>query len=485
MFCPKCGQNNADTSTFCVNCGNSLKPAAPPQPPAQPAYPPQAPLSSYTPQTASPQYPPQQPPYPPQAPPPHYTYPPQAPPPPYAPQPPRKNRTGLIVGLVAGGVVLIAAILALILLLPSDPSVAGVWYSDSLGAVLEFRDNGKVYVYTADDEYKGEYEFDRRTAEGILYVEDDEVEFTLKSSKLVFEDGSSFRQADKNFDIAAFLDEMSPTPVPAATSPPPAESEPQESVTLAVETVTDQTMTLSFAFGDRTGSYTGQIVDGLPQGYGTFTTSNSEGTIWYYEGFWEAGHLYGDGTTVWEDGFSEGGWYEDDFLNGEGWESWYGILRYEGGYVDGYYHGQGTYYNYHGEIVYSGTFYYGIIQESAQDRSDRVGAFKDQSVPCTIDELYDACANEISIRAEVTGEIFQVFYYPETDPTSCEIRIYLNGIQDADYVIEINYLLSEGEALPVEGQSVTIWGTTEYLYTYTTYDGVDLTVPQLEAWSVE
>jgi hypothetical protein len=39
--------------------------------------------------------------------------------------------------------------------------------------------------------------------------------------------------------------------------------------------------------------------------------------------------------------------------------------------------------------------------------------------------------------------------------------------------------------VPVEGQTVTVWGTTEYLYSYTTMDGDYLTVPLLEAWSVE
>ena len=451
MFCPNCGQQNIDNAAFCVRCGYTLQTANPMQPMRpQQAYPPQDTYMGYPPPA------------------------------------PKKRGKGLLIGLIIGGTVLIAAAVVLvILLLPGGPSVTGVWYNNSVGAVLEFRDNGRVYVYTADDQYKGEYEFDKQKSEGVIFLDDEEAEFELKNDKLVLED-TSFRRADDDFDIDDFIAQADGS-VSATISEQPSASAVTVEATPAptVQTVTEQTITLSFAFGERTGTYTGEVADGLPNGYGTFTSENSEGTIWSYEGSWVSGHFNGQGTSVWEDGFATGGWYENDYLNGEGWESWYGVVQYAGEYLNGDYHGQGTYYNYHGEIIYSGTFYYGIIQESAQDRNARVGAFKDQSVPCTIDELYNACESEISIRAEVSGEIFQVFYYPESNPTLCEIRIYENGIQDAEHVIEIYYLLSEGEALPVEGQSVTVWGTTEYLFTYTTYDGVDLTVPQLEAWSVE
>ena len=32
---------------------------------------------------------------------------------------------------------------------------------------------------------------------------------------------------------------------------------------------------------------------------------------------------------------------------------------------------------------------------------------------------------------------------------------------------------------------VTVWGTVEYLYTYTTDAGQENTIPNVEAWSVE
>ena len=458
MFCPKCRQQNVDNAAFCVRCGYPLQTANP----VQPVTPPQA---GYPPQTG---------------------YPPQGAYMSYPPPPPKKRGNGLLIGLLIGGTVLIAAAAVLILLLTGGTPVTGVWYSNTLVNVLEFKENDKFYITTAYDTFKGTYEYDKGSGKGVLTYDGEEYEFTVEKDTLVLDDISKYKRADADFDIDAFLEDNAVVVLPTESAVIPTPELTTEPTPIqAVETVNEQTMTLSFAFGDRTGTYSGEIVDSLPNGYGTYTTENLDGTIWTYEGAWVSGHFSGQGTSVWEDGFSAGGQYENDYLNGEGWESWYGVVQYEGGYLDGAYHGQGTYYNCHGEIVYSGTFYYGIIRESAQDRSDRVGAFKDQSVPCTMDELYSACDNELSIRAEVSGEIFWILYSPESSPTYCRMLIYVDGVCDQDHIIEVNYELSEGEALPVEGQTVTVWGTTEYLYSYTTYDGDYLTVPLLQAWSVE
>jgi hypothetical protein len=39
--------------------------------------------------------------------------------------------------------------------------------------------------------------------------------------------------------------------------------------------------------------------------------------------------------------------------------------------------------------------------------------------------------------------------------------------------------------MPVLGQIVTVWGTAETLYDYTTQLNAVISVPQLETWSVE
>jgi len=453
MFCQNCGHQNKAGDAFCANCGNALQTVNMQQP--QGMYmPPQG------------QYPPMQ-----------------------NQQKPKKSRKGLAIGLSAAGVVLVAAAVVLVILLMGGTSVVGVWYSDTLGEAMEFRDNGRVYTYSAYDDIKSKYEYNKRTGNGIITTDDEEYAFTVEKERIKIEDKGTYKRADEDFDIDEFIDDIiaalppveTPQPTPVETPQPTPVETPQPTP----ETVTDQTMTIAFVYGERTGVYTGEILNGLPDGYGRFATVNLDGVGWVYEGQWAAGHLSGQGTTVWEDGFSNGGWYENDLLNGEGWEIWYGVVQYEGGYLDGEYNGQGTYYNYHGEILYSGAFNNGFIAESAQDRLNRVGAFKDQSVPSTVAELYSACEYEVSVRAQVTGEIFDIYVYPETNPSYCEYLIYVDGVWDTGSIIKVFYTLSEGEPVLAEGQIVTVWGTTEYLYSYTTVDGEYLTVPLIEAWSVE
>ena len=84
--------------------------------------------------------------------------------------------------------------------------------------------------------------------------------------------------------------------------------------------VSDQQMTLSLSYGDRSGTYTGEVNDkNVPNGKGKFTTKNSKGMTWVYEGQFKDGHFDGSGKTTWPDlGRSEEGTYSNDRLNGQG-----------------------------------------------------------------------------------------------------------------------------------------------------------------------
>ena len=78
------------------------------------------------------------------------------------------------------------------------------------------------------------------------------------------------------------------------------------------ETVENQELTLSMKDWDstglalediqRTGTYTGEVVDGIPNGTGRFDTQNEEGTSWYYDGEFVNGVFQGQGTCVFNAG---------------------------------------------------------------------------------------------------------------------------------------------------------------------------------------
>ncbi len=74
-------------------------------------------------------------------------------------------------------------------------------------------------------------------------------------------------------------------------------------------------MTLNLSYGDRTGTYSGDVNEqGLPHGQGKFTSTNSEGEKWTYEGEFKNGHFDGEGKTTWKSGTMEIGTYKDDVI---------------------------------------------------------------------------------------------------------------------------------------------------------------------------
>lgn len=479
MYCTNCGRHNSDNAAFCVNCGSSLA--------GQRVQAQQVPLA---PQSVP-------------------VIPIQAAPQGAGQQPGKKNRRGLLIGLIIGGIVLIGALVLFIVLAgfwltgkssddsktDDSDSIAGLWSSEERAEVLKFKDNGTVYIYSAEDDRKGEYEYNSEDSEGIITIDDSDYDFVVDDDEIDVDNmGIYVREDAEDFDVDEFIEnaesaadgaaDTTASQTTAAPTPEPTEASATVT-TAAVDTVVDKELVLTFDFGDFSGLYTGDLVNDLPNGYGSFMSSDSDGVAWVYDGQWVDGHFNGQGTTTWEDGYSETGMYRNDYLNGEGKEYLYGSLRYEGTYTDAYHNGQGTLYNHHGEVIFSGSFNYGYIQETPDARSARVGAFKDQSVPVTGSELYQACETETSIHAAITGTVFDIYVYDVNDQYYCDFLMYEQGIEDTAHIVLVYYRLTEGEPMVTDGQSVTVWGTTEYLYSYTSNSDEYLTVPLLEAWSVE
>lgn len=130
-------------------------------------------------------------------------------------------------------------------------------------------------------------------------------------------------------------------------------------------------------FGD--GTYTGDMVVGVPQGEGAYTWDNGD----YYIGSWENGIRTGKGKFIWVNGdvyegdfvegertgkgklvFSNGDVYEGDFVNGErigkGIYRWSNGNSYEGDFIDDERTGKGVYITADGNI-YEGDFEKGMF----------------------------------------------------------------------------------------------------------------------------
>ena len=260
-------------------------------------------------------------------------------------------------------------------------------------------------------------------------------------------------------------------------------SEPTPAPTPTNETVIEKEMTLQFSFGERTGIYTGEIAEGMPNGEGKFTTLNDENIGWFYEGKWANGHFEGLGTTVWDDGFKETGEYKNDELEGPGQEFWNGVMVYDGNYQNGIYNGQGTLYNDRGDVVYAGSFNNGYFQESAEQREARLTPFKQSCKEMAYADYYISADNETGDKLKLTGEIFQVYEQDETEPYFCDFLMYAEN--NENQIVQVYYRLNDGEPRLEDGQTVTVYGTVEYLYSYVSKSEEDISAPHIEAWSVE
>lgn len=65
------------------------------------------------------------------------------------------------------------------------------------------------------------------------------------------------------------------------------------------------------------GEYTGDVENGVPHGYGLFSSENSDGVPWHYIGDWSNGVMHGDGLRVWESGYQENGTFRNGvFVSG-------------------------------------------------------------------------------------------------------------------------------------------------------------------------
>lgn len=84
------------------------------------------------------------------------------------------------------------------------------------------------------------------------------------------------------------------------------------------ETVVQMTYIVQMPEVIRKGKYTGEVKNGVPNGYGVFVTANSEGVVWHYLGEWLNGEMSGQGGCYWDNGQSNVGSYEhSDMVCGE------------------------------------------------------------------------------------------------------------------------------------------------------------------------
>ena len=139
--CFHCGTKNEQGANFCIQCGAPLTTAAPSQGGAAP------------PEVAAPQQ----------------------------SAPPKKKRTGLIIGLIAGGVALIGVLAAAYFLFFSGPGIKGLWVCEDRGWALRI-ENGVLTEYSPAG--TGETSYTYKRGQGTAVLSGGEVSFSVKDGEM-------------------------------------------------------------------------------------------------------------------------------------------------------------------------------------------------------------------------------------------------------------------------------------------------------------
>ncbi len=205
-----------------------------------------------------------------------------------------------------------------------------------------------------------------------------------------------------------------PTPTPA---PPPEHVENQE---IALQ------LSLLGNPAEFTGTYTGEMVDGLPHGHGSFTTTNVLGKARTYTGGWNAGHLSGEGQ--WQHSgvrVVAEGTYDNDLLI------------------------QGTLYYGNDKIRYEGEFRNGLPNLDAAARQARIDGY-----------------HEVAVRLEYGGDKGWADYLDQLVTEDRQVAEIVPDVASytliySDDVGSANFFPSYGEPLPQPGDNLQV-----YLYPY-------------------
>ena len=245
---------------------------------------------------------------------------------------------------------------------------------------------------------------------------------------------------------------------------------------LGSKSVDQREITLNLTpFGERSGIYTGEMLNDLPQGSGKFESQNSEGTGWIYEGEWVNGQFQGEGSLYWPSNGQkyEGTYSNSDLIKGKSYIR--DTLVYDGDFTSYSFDGEGSLYDHKGEVVYTGSFIAGAPSD------------QDSFIAVTRDINYDDYAKDIEqYRADpvrFTGKIIQLW---EDDGSG--VRNYVVSLDDSNerLLFVYDYRMRLGlDAELRESDIITGYGLTTAAFTYDSKSGTSITAPAVLTYFVE
>lgn len=285
--------------------------------------------------------------------------------------------------------------------------------------------------------------------------------------------GHHLRTQISAMPTAAMADETSwiaPTAMPTARPLPKETAQP-------AQTLSAQTISVSMAYDSGEGIYTGEVENGVPNGYGSFQMlASANGRTWSYEGQWADGEITGEGVLT-QENLVYRGVFNSGLLDGACEITDSGVLRYQGMCQSGQLSGQGTLYTRSGRLLFQGEFQNDMMAESDARNQARTSLFLPECQDMD-DLLYANCLDGYDVMdcpVFVWGPIWGM-----SEQTSTGALI-IGHMDDGNHPLYLEYRYRVGEEkMTAQSGWVNAWGVVTGLYEYTDENGDSVTCPRVE-----
>ncbi|MDL2259220.1 hypothetical protein LJC42_08780 [Eubacteriales bacterium OttesenSCG-928-K08] len=198
-------------------------------------------------------------------------------------------------------------------------------------------------------------------------------------------------------------------PVSPMPEPTPAPLEKVEALEIALK------LCFEGEAASYSGVYTGELLDGLPHGQGSFASMDQDDDAFVYTGQWSAGNFEGDGKLEWENDDWYSGVFKNGLLNGTGQQYNNHVLVFDGVY-ENHLMASGKLNDNSGQPFYEGEFREGQRLEDAAALEARIAGYNKICVPFTVEVMknFASYAGQIIlIDCEVTKVTPNAFGTPE------------------------------------------------------------------------
>lgn len=214
------------------------------------------------------------------------------------------------------------------------------------------------------------------------------------------------------------------------------------------ESVTRMPYTVVFSDSVREGLYTGDIQNGIPDGFGVFEAVNDEGEAWHYIGEWETGKMSGEGKAIWDAGDLQIGTFSDNSFE------------------------SGIFLRDPQTNIRVGKYSMEILEALSSGKTPEIR--KDSFATADFKKLLRNPDDYMYALTQVDGTILQII---GEDPNSCELRIQAADGSGVYYVGMTEYVHLDYNLLV--GDYVTAYGLYVGPYTYNNTDRYTTTLPAI------